>query len=292
MALFLAHMVVLVWASYAAAHRLIRAEVERLLAAALLAWGNLVVTSLLLSGLHHLGEPAWFFRTSLALALVTWLLLRRIPTESTPADVGESRLSPLLLAAFILTLLPLAYASIRIASTYVPNNYDSLAYHLPRAMYYLGQNSLAHFDTGNPRQIYFPFNYNLLQAFGLIYGPPLQALNFFNLAAWAVGPRGLPPLPALRLLRQLRADRLLARSHLDAGLRPSHGNHERPAHRRRPTLHACFHPAVAGIPADARCSVCRTRGGTDSRRQVDRDFLHPRRRPVSAGDCLAALAAR
>ena len=186
MALFLAHTVVLVLASYAAAHRLIRAEVERLLAAALLAWGNLVVTSLLLSGLHHLGEPAWFFRTSLALALVTWLLLRRIPTESTPTDVGESRPSPLLLAAFILTLLPLAYASVRIASTYVPNNYDSLAYHLPRAMYYLGQNSLAHFDTGNPRQIYFPFNYNLLQAFGLVYGPPLQALNFFNLAAWAV----------------------------------------------------------------------------------------------------------
>ena len=186
MALFLAHTVVLVWASYAAAHRLIRAGVERLLAAALLAWGNLVITSLLLASLRHLGEPAWFFRTSLLLGLVTWLLLRRIPTESTPADAGEAQPSPLLLAAFILTLLPLAYASIRIACTYVPNNYDSLAYHLPRGMYYLGQNNLAHFDTGNPRQIYFPFNYNLLQLFGLIYSPPLQCLNFINLTAWAV----------------------------------------------------------------------------------------------------------
>jgi len=185
MALYLAHTLVLLLASFGAAWSLLRGGLERLLAMGLLAWGNLVVTSLLLSCLHQLGDPAWFFRTSLGLAGTTWLLLRRVTPEPAPdTDANASQPSPLLLAAFILTLAPMAYASIRIASTYLPNNYDSLAYHLPRAMFYLGQDNLAHFDTGNPRQIYFPFNYNLLQLFSLIYSPPLQVVNFLNLAAW------------------------------------------------------------------------------------------------------------
>ena len=71
MALYLAHTFILLAASYAAARSLLRATGERLLAAGLLAWGNLVVTSLLLAGLHRLGDAAWFFRTSLILALVT-----------------------------------------------------------------------------------------------------------------------------------------------------------------------------------------------------------------------------
>lgn len=166
----------------------------------MLAWGNLVITSLLLSSMHRLGEPQWFFRTSVALALITWLLLRRLKPEPTTTDIEEVQLNPLLLTAFILTLLPIAYASIRIAGTYEPNNYDSLAYHLPRSAYYLGQNTLAHFDTGNPRQIYFPFNYNLLQLFALIYGPPLQCLNFINLVAWATAGLAIYRLSRLNAL--------------------------------------------------------------------------------------------
>jgi 4-amino-4-deoxy-L-arabinose transferase-like glycosyltransferase len=53
-------------------------------------------------------------------------------------------------------------------------------------MYYMGQNNLAHFDTGNPRQTYFPFNYNLLQLFCLIYGESVKTVNFINLILWAV----------------------------------------------------------------------------------------------------------
>ena len=176
MALFLAHSALLLWASFAAVRSVVRPLLDRLLAAVLLSWANIVATSLLLSCLHHLGAPAWFFRVSLVLAVATWLVLRRV----TPGY------SPLLLTLLALSLAPVAYASVRIAHTYVPNNYDSLAYHLPRAMFYMGQNTLAHFDTGNPRQIYFPLNYNLLQLFALIYHPPLQCLNFINLAAWGI----------------------------------------------------------------------------------------------------------
>ena len=200
MALFLAHTIILLGASYLASRSLLRYCLERLLAAGLLAWGNIVVTSLLLAALHHLGESVWFFRTSLVLALATWYLLGKVAPEPAgvrPGESNEKKFSPLLLTAFILTLAPIAYAGIRIAVTYVPNNYDTLAYHLPRAMYYMGQNSLAHFDTGNPRQIYFPLNYNLLQLFGLIYSPPVQVVNFFNLTAWAAA-----GLAIYRLCRQ------------------------------------------------------------------------------------------
>lgn len=187
MALLLAHTAILLLASYAAARRLLRAPLDQFLVTVLLGWANIVGTSLLLSYLHRLGDPVWFFRTSLSLAGLTWLALGRLQPEPKPATSGPlaDLPSPRLLIFFCLTLLPLFYAGVRIAATYEPNNYDSLAYHLPRAMYYLGQNSLAHFDTGNPRQIYFPFNSNLLQLFCLVYGTPAQSVNFINLILWA-----------------------------------------------------------------------------------------------------------
>ncbi len=197
MALLLAHTALLLLAAHATARRLVRGCLERLLATALLAWGNLVVTSLLLSTLHRLGHEAWFFRASLLLAAAVWFVFRRHEPEgpAAPAD----RPAALLLVAGLGTLAMLGWVSLRIAATYEPNNYDSLTYHLPRAMFYLGQDSLAHFSTGNDRQVYFPFNYNLLQLFALIYDPPRQSLTFINLGAWVVA-----GLALYRLGRQAR----------------------------------------------------------------------------------------
>ena len=188
MPLFLAHAATLFAASILSAGRLCRPTLDRILAAFLLAWGNIVATSLLLASVHRLGEPAWFFRTSLVLAILAWILLRRLGPAEMAARVDDFAKwpDPRLMAAFLFCLGVIVYVSIRIAATYEPNNYDSLAYHLPRAMFYLGQNNLAHFQTGNERQIYFPFNYNLLQLFGLVYSPPVQVLNFINLSCWAV----------------------------------------------------------------------------------------------------------
>src|SRR5450631_3425915 len=112
MALFLAHSALLLLASFAAARPLVRGPADRIIAMGLLAWANIVVTSLLLSSVHHLGGPAWFFRTSLVLAVATWLLLRRVPPEPVSAPTGDGRPSPLLLGAFVLTLVPIAYTSI------------------------------------------------------------------------------------------------------------------------------------------------------------------------------------
>lgn len=189
MYLLLIHSLLLAGGSYAIARRLWTRPGDRLLAAAVFFWTNVVVNSLLLAALHRLGDPHWFFRSSLALAALTVALVHRFgPAQEPSLPGGDDRGLPSgwLAAAFVLTLAPLVWFSVRIAATYVPNNYDSLAYHLPRVMFYLGQDSLAHFSTGNARQVYFPFNFNLLQLFGLIYGPPLQALNFLNLVTWGV----------------------------------------------------------------------------------------------------------
>lgn len=186
MYLFVFHSVFLIGASAAAAARLVSTLSDRLIAAAVLAWTNIVVTCLLLSSLRLLGDSGWFLRTSLVLAALTWFALRRRSPAAPVPLPAEERFSPALVAVCLLTLAPIAWANLRIASTYAPNNFDSLAYHLPRAMFYLGQGNLAHFDTGNDRQLFFPFNYNLLQVFGFVHGAALQVHNFFNLASWIV----------------------------------------------------------------------------------------------------------
>ncbi|MBA4135787.1 MAG: hypothetical protein C0518_00560 [Opitutus sp.] len=186
MALFLAHLATLACASWAAARHSVRHPIDRILAAATLAWTNIVLTSLALASFEQLGNTVWFFRTSLLLALVTWLALRWLKPEPAPLQREEIPATRLLLACG-LTLAPLLYVAIRVAATYEPNNYDTLTYHLPRAMYYIGQGDLAHFETGNPRQIYFPFNYNLLQLVVLLHNVPVQAINFINLFAWLTG---------------------------------------------------------------------------------------------------------
>ena len=202
MDLFLIHILILVWASLGTARQLVKPTADQLLSAGLLAWGNLVFTSLLLSPLHHLGQPAWFLGISTLLALLTGLWAAQLRAEPPPA-VSSSAASPAwanrwLIAALILTLIPLVYANIRIAWAYPPGAEDSLTYQLPRALYYLGQNSLWHFDAADLRQTHLPFNYTLLQIFALIYSPPLQCLNLFNLLAWIIS-----GLAIYRLCRQL-----------------------------------------------------------------------------------------
>ena len=63
MYLFLLHCLILLGASLGAARHLVARTVDRFLATAQLGWGNIVVTCLLLSVLHRLGEADWFFRT-------------------------------------------------------------------------------------------------------------------------------------------------------------------------------------------------------------------------------------
>jgi hypothetical protein len=190
MDLFLVHCLALFWISLASARALAARPADQLLAAGLLAWGNVVATGLLLASLHRLGNPAWFFTTSVSLAGLVWVLLRRLAPEpaggfgpAETASVGPTH--RWLAAAFVVTLVFLVTAGAAIAWTYQPNSAAALTWQLPRVLYYLGQDSLAHFSAADLRQTHLPFNANLLQLFALIYHPPLQALNLLGLLAWA-----------------------------------------------------------------------------------------------------------
>lgn len=194
MTLLIAHFSVLAWFSYATASHLAREITARLLATAILFWTNIVVICLLLSSLGKLGEKAWFFRTSLLLGLVVFGLVKRyVMRDPTPAPGNVSKEKPHRLLQVLVygSLSLILLANLRIAWVYEPNNYDSLTYHLSRVMYYLGQNSLAHFQTEDIRQVFFTFNYNLLQLACFIYHPPLQSINFLNVAAWIMTGVGL-----------------------------------------------------------------------------------------------------
>ena len=91
MYIFLLNSFILLGTSFGAARHLTRSMVDRCLAAVMLAWGNIVITSLLLAALHQLGNPTWFFRTTLLLASMSWLLLRVSGVTLLERDIGERR---------------------------------------------------------------------------------------------------------------------------------------------------------------------------------------------------------
>lgn len=86
MDIFLAHSLGLLWLSVGTARRLVRHPVDRLLAAALLVWGNLTATQLLLGLAHRLDEPGWILGTSLVLAALLWSPRSGLVPTSAPAD--------------------------------------------------------------------------------------------------------------------------------------------------------------------------------------------------------------
>ena len=183
---FLLHSVLLVWFSVTTARRLSLLLSDRILAAAVLVWANIVLTCLLLSLLRNLGEPLWFFTTSVALAAGGLALSSRVcgtPFAETGPRGAAIRPNPWVSTAFVLIIAPLAWVSVRSGWGLSASYHAALAYDLPRVLFYIGQNTLGHLPVGEPRQIWYPFNFNLLQLFVLVYKAPLSALGSINLVA-------------------------------------------------------------------------------------------------------------
>ena len=187
MTLLLIHALILSAVSYRLSGCVARHPADRLIGSALLFWGHVVLLSLVLSCFGKLGNVAWYFRVSMLLSaaslLVAWRLFPAAPEEPADTTTDTGRSTTLLLAAAA-TLIPLVLANGLIAGTYEPCNYDSLTYHLPRSIYYIGHGSLQHFETADFRQVFYPFDFNLLQLTCFLYEAPTQLINFLNLAAW------------------------------------------------------------------------------------------------------------
>ena len=133
------------------------------------------------------------FRSSLILGFLSVLLVRRFvsPAPAIAEKPSGEKASWALLVTVVGSLFIMFVVNIRVAASYPPNNFDSLTYHLPRAMYYLGHNTLAQFESIDIRQTFFSFNYNLLQLFCFIYGPPHEVTNFINVIAWGIAGLGI-----------------------------------------------------------------------------------------------------
>lgn len=188
---FLLHCLLLLWISIGAARQLHTLVSDRLLTAALLAWGNIVLTCLLLSLGHKLGDPGWFLGASILLgllALISARLVARTDPQSAPVPDADSggTVNPWMVMAFILALLPVAWPNLKSAWVYVPDYHAALAHDLPRVLFYIGQKSLGHFGAGDPQLVWLPFNYQLLQLFVLVYDAPLAALNLIGLTSCGV----------------------------------------------------------------------------------------------------------
>lgn len=188
MTTLLIHLLLLSLLSGATARRLLPGMLDRIIAAAFIGWGNIVATGLLLSCAAKLADASWLFRVSIVLALALFLAVRKFARPVAPATTAAISDSPTpwLIGAALGTLGLMLVSNLAIAASYEPNNYDSMTYHLPRVLYYLGQGSLAHFETADFRQVYYPFNFNLLQLACFAYEAPTRAVNFLNVAAWAV----------------------------------------------------------------------------------------------------------
>lgn len=188
MTLLLAHGFALLFLMGVIAHRLYQNPIDKIMATAVMAWANIVITALALSSAHWLGNPLLFVRVSILFALLLFLGLRvffRVGADVSRQPAATSRIDWLPIAAFVVTITPLAVANLLIARSYLPNNYDSLTYHLPRVMFYLGQGTLAHFDTENSRQIFFPFNLSLLHLAILQHGVAFEkVLTILNIGFW------------------------------------------------------------------------------------------------------------
>ncbi len=189
MVIFIIHLLLVSFFSYKIAQRFVPEVLERILAAYLIVWTNLVVTALFLSYFSLLGDRQLYFRFSvLATLIVFGIVYRKNPYPSLDLRnnvVKFFRRSFSLWETFLLvTFLFFLCANIVIVFSFSPNNYDSLTYHLPRIHFYLSQGHLGHFTTINTRMTFFPFNFQLLQLICVTYGQPDWLINFPNLLSW------------------------------------------------------------------------------------------------------------
>lgn len=156
----------------------------------LLSWATLVCTALLLGYWGMLGNFAAYEATSLSFAAVFALLLRRI-THLSPAAAVTSQdkgaridrwINLFLWFAILIVLVQTAM----ICSFYVSNNFDSVAYRFPRAMFYIEQGSL-HQVLGDPRIQFYPFDISLVYIWFAMHSLAGAWFNLFGFLTWLVG---------------------------------------------------------------------------------------------------------
>ena len=228
------HAAILVVIGYFLASRLTSDLVQRACAIFLLTWANLAYTALGLSLFSALDQVGWYFFSSVALALISLAVARRfcVAPGREPIHANNPKLKGRINAkvktkaktklkattavfdrtvwlVLCATLLLALTASLLIAAHYLPNNWDSCSYRLPRAFFYLGKGNLLHFGpTSDPRLLYYPFNGALANLFLALYRFGDRSVYLTGFLAWAFA--GLGVYSACRVMKTSRTGALIA----------------------------------------------------------------------------------
>jgi hypothetical protein len=163
-----------------------------LVAIFLLVWADFILTAHLLSLFSAIHFTGVYVAASLALAAAMSAGLRFVPLESeltfpqfpNPFSPQISRYIAWFLASTAAFAL---FINLVMAFGMLPANPDSIVYRFPRAYWYFGHGSLAHFsNVADPRALYYPFNSTLLYLPLIHFQLIPQAFTLVSLLCWLV----------------------------------------------------------------------------------------------------------
>ncbi len=125
-------------------------------------WGTLVVLATEMLSLFRSLNSAWLSAFWGAACVAAGIFLARRGGPSCPLRHARTKLGRVTEASVgrvgMLVLVGLVYlvlALLLLALLAAPNNYDALTYHLPRIFHWAQNESVAHYPTHNPRQVYW-----------------------------------------------------------------------------------------------------------------------------------------
>ncbi len=159
-----------------------------------LIWTDLVCTALVLSCFSSLGNRFAYVGVSLTIAaIMATFVSRHLATcrVSSASDVADetvgSPFDKIASGVFWLAILGVVMPTAMICAGYDPNNYDSVAYRLPRAFLYIAQGMLSHPPIGDFRMQFYPFDTTLGYLAFAIHGLAGRWMNLFGFVTWLMG---------------------------------------------------------------------------------------------------------
>jgi hypothetical protein len=186
------HALILIWLTWRSTGHLSAERLQRVSAAYLLIWCNLVYTGLLLSVISRLNVVGFYFSVSVGLAAGLEILLqvrRVLPQTGAAAEAAlqDRRFDRAIRYALRSVLALVALATALICVHYAPNNWDTCTYRLSRVFFYLARGNLLHAgNPGDPRLSFYPFNGALTYLFLAVYCASAKWFNLISAMTWVL----------------------------------------------------------------------------------------------------------
>ena len=156
----------------------------------LLTWADLVSGALILGCFGELGNRNAYVLTTLIIAMSIAWLIRRTSYETTASvDINRghaTRTDQWVRRFSWFAILVVSALTAIICTFYVANNFDSVAYRFPRALFYIEQGSLNQV-LGDPRIQFYPFDISLVYVWFAIHNLGGAWFNLFGYVSWLVG---------------------------------------------------------------------------------------------------------